>query len=202
MKQFRVAVGSVWLVCAYSARAEVVTFESLDGLHNPQYTLLEIDGLRIQSDTSFFTVDEDLSDMFVHNASSVTLAKNYGASELSLSRIDGGLFDLHAFDEGALWRHAWNGGPSAETLVVTGHRPSGELIVREFDVIGGWDRPFVHLIASGLTGLDRVTFDGTGYQLPAAFQLDNIDITPVPSPAGGGVMLGAGAVAAVRRRRA
>lgn len=201
MKQFCMAVVSVWLVCAQSARAEVVTFESLDGLHNPQYTLLEIDGLRIQSDTSFFTVDEDLSDMFVHNASDVTLAKDYGASELTLSRIDGGLFDLNAFDEGALWRHVWNGGPSAETLVVTGHRPSGELIVREFDVIGGWDRAFVHLVCSGLTGLDRVSFDGAGYQLPAAFQLDNIDVTLVPSPAGVGVMLGAGAIAAVRRRR-
>ncbi len=201
MKLFHMALSAAVAFCACTARADIVTFESLDCLHNPIFTLLDIDALRFQSDTSFFTVDEDLSDMFVHNGSQVTLAKNYGAAPLVLSRVDGGLFDLNAFDEGCLWRHVWNGGPSAETLVVTGHRPNGETIVREFSLNGGWDHAFVHLECSGLTGLDRVSFDGTGYLLPAAFQLDNIDVTPVPSPGGIAAMIGLGCFTRRRRRR-
>lgn len=189
-------------VLSGTARADVITFESLDGLHNPAHASLAIDGYVLSTQTQFQTMDEDPGSVLVHNASEVTLARNYGEAAVTLRRADGSGFSLRELDVGGLWKFPWNGGPSADHLILTGERADGSTVTEILTLGTGWAPPFAHYVSAEMTGVVAVTFEGTrdGAALPAAFQLDNLRVEAVPAPLGAALAGIAGAWATRRRR--
>jgi hypothetical protein len=216
-RNMALTVGLVGLFGASPASAVVVDFESA-GPFPTFYTVLTTQGF------SFDPVgNSQVVTLFDGQACAVNCAGNGTATlaagglnqlpqtdqPLTMSSATGQPFYLNGFDYAEFTATAPN---NANSLSLIGHLVGGGFVFQSFAVDGLTDGPggandFQTAVLSPvwatakLASLDFQGFNFVAPTTPRGFQLDNIDVTPVPEP-GTLMLIGSGlAGLALRRRR-
>ncbi|WP_425038315.1 VPLPA-CTERM sorting domain-containing protein [Primorskyibacter sp. S187A] len=142
-------------------------------------------------------LDDGLTPGEVGNGTNVLYASGGSPVSVTMTRIDGGAFDVSALSA------AESTGGTADILNVSGAFALGGSIMDDLAVTNAHQ----NFTLSGFVGLSSLTFSTatSGAFGEVGFELDNINTmavtAPVPLPAGGMLLLtGLGAVALTRRK--
>jgi hypothetical protein len=189
-----------------SAVALDITFDDVTSVGNPLRSVLDTHGYRFAG--SFRTIDAP-GTALVSNRSPVYLGQEASATDLTLTRSDGGAFALYELDAAGLAIKASATAPNAGQLTLLGQRIGGGLLHASYALS---EIPsFAHFAVPGSWyELQAVTFAGllAGGE-PGAFALDDVGVGQGPASVAEPATLtlalltalGGGVMALTRRRR-
>ncbi len=170
----------LFLFASTASRATLIDFSGVPTtLVTTSGAHFDIDGYRftltsVAGGSSFFSIDSSAS--FVEANNTKLFSANH--SLLTVSRVDGGLFDLLSFDIGGSWINS----PSRWADSVSVSSTAGSVLATLPD-----QDPSYQFVSANLFGVSSVSFspNGSGTAFDFEYTLDNLSVqtASVPEPA-------------------
>lgn len=191
------------------ANAQVIDFEGAPGSGNPIYDAgsgpLVLGDFEFASN-HFHTIDDDIGRLAANDSRVYIGHEGSGLGDvITMTRTDGGAFDVYGLDGAELWVGDDPSFPNATYIRVTGYFQGGGSVTDYLLLDGLLDGPggiddFETFSLAGFTNLIAFEMNGADPSLNESFSFGVDDIRLIPS-AGTLALLGLGGLTAMRRRR-
>jgi hypothetical protein len=209
MKALACTVSAIALTITSAAPAAAIdiTFDDVTSVGNPVVTLLDRHGYRF---TGAFRTIDDPGGTLIENGSAIYLAQPAGFPGVTISRTDGGAFDLYEFAAAPLLVSPTAASPNAQQVSLLAVQVGGAILSGSFSL--GSAAGFLHLpVPAAWSNLQFVTLTGiSAAGLSGGLAIDDVGVgtgvsSSVPEPGSlllfAATALGSGAALWTQRRR-